>query len=73
MNGFWDHFMELVAFELQMREFNKEGYKVSFECNDARVNKIGRVIDLGDKSPISYKVKTIKDNKVEEIELKVEF
>ena len=73
MNGFWDHFMELVAFELQMREFNKEGYKVSFECNDARVNKIGRVIDLGDKSPISYKVKTIKDNKVEEIELKLEF
>ena len=73
MNGFWDHFMELVAFELKMRDFNTEGYTVSFECNDERVNKIGRVIDLGDKSPILYKVKTQKDNKTEEIELKLEF
>ena len=73
MNGFWDHFMELVAFELQMREFNKEGYTVTFECNDERVNNVGRIISLGDKSPIIYKVKTIKNNIEEEIELKLEF
>jgi len=73
MNGFWDHFIELVAFELQMREFNKEGYTITLECNDKRVNSIGRIIDLGDKTPIVYKVKTIKNNIEEEVELKLEF
>ena len=73
MNGFWDHFMELVAFELKIREFNKEGYVITFECDDKRVNNIGRVIDLGDKSPIIYKVKTLKDNIEEQLELKLEF
>ena len=73
MNGMWNHFMELVAFELDILQFKKEGYQIELIVNDKRVNKVGRVIKADNQKPISYKIRTIKDNVVEELEFKGEF
>ncbi|MBQ8292726.1 MAG: N-acetylmuramoyl-L-alanine amidase [Bacilli bacterium] len=73
MNGMWDHFMELVAFELQMIEFKKEGYKIELVVDDKRVNKVGRIVDNTVLEPISFKIRTHKDGIVQELSQNIEF
>lgn len=73
MNGMWNHFMELVAFEFDILQFKKEGYQIELIVNDERVNKVGRVIKADNQQPISYKIRTIKGEKEEELAIKGEF
>ena len=71
MNGMWEHFLELVKFELQIRRFEQEGYKIELVVNDKRVLPNGRVLDNDDVSPIKYVVRTTKDGVSEEVELEI--
>ena len=71
MNGMWEHFLELVKFELQIRRFEQEGYKIELVVNDKRVLSNGRVLDSDDVSPIKYVVRTTKDGVSEEVELEI--
>lgn len=71
MNGMWNHFMELVAFEVAMLKFKQEGYKIDLIVSDPRVNKNGRIINIESLDAISYIIRTTKDGVVEELEKNV--
>lgn len=60
MNGFWPHFMDLVKFEYQIREFIKEGYEIKLICDDPDVLPNGRVIkrDINKEKTIEYTIET---------------
>ena len=73
MNGMWEHFLELVKFELKIREFKKEGYVIKLMVDDQRVLPNGRIKDNGNYAPIKFIIKTIFDNKEEELELEIKF
>jgi len=75
MNGFWDHFMDLVKFEYQILQFKKEGYEIKLISNDSELLENGRIIkrDLMNKKKVSYKIQTTYKNQIEEIELEIEF
>lgn len=66
----WGHFLELVKFELQIRMFMKEGFKIELVTNDKRVKANGRIIEVG-TDPIRYIIRTTKDNMTEELELEI--
>ena len=70
MSGMWDHFMDLVKFEYQVLLFKKEGYKISFECDNKNVDKNGRLLSYNNEE-ISYILITQKDNEIEKIEIKL--
>lgn len=61
VNGYWDHFIDLVKFEYAILQFKKEGYKFEFNCEDKRVNKNGRITLNNDTSDIKYEIKISKD------------
>lgn len=73
MNGMWNHFMELVAFEKTMLEFKKEGYEIELVVDDNCVNKNGRIVDYVSKNSFSYKIRTFFNGNVEELEKTIEF
>lgn len=69
MNGFWPHFIELVKFESQIREFIKEGYEIKLICNDPDVLPNGRIIkrDLNKEKEIEYTIETNFKGEVESL------
>lgn len=71
MNGMWEHFLDLVEFELQIRKFKQEGYKIELVVNDNRVLANGRIKELG-SGAIKYLVRTEKDGVIEELELEIQ-
>ncbi len=73
MNEMWTHFMELVKFEFVMLNFKKEGYQIELVIDDERLSKGGRIEKLEDLRTISYKIRTIKEQKIEELTLNLEF
>lgn len=73
MNGMWNHFKELVCFELAILQFKKEGYSIELDTVDKRVQANGRIIDSENKAPIEYTIRTIKDGKIEEWSSNVQF
>ena len=70
MNGLWDHFLELVKFERQILDYLDEGYTIKLECSDDRVDKNGRIKELGN-SKIKYKIITSFKGEKEELELEL--
>lgn len=72
MNGMWEHFKELVKFELKVLEFLDEGYQINLICDDNRVDEKGRIILNDDTSPIKYRIQTVKDNDIEYLDFEIE-
>ena len=69
MNNKWQHLLELIEFEKQIILFKREGYIIELISNDECLNNQGRV-NIGKYSgTIKYKIRTTKDDKVEELEL----
>ena len=69
MKGMWNHFMELVSFELMMLNFRKEGYKIELIVDDPRVASNGRIKNINSLDKISYIIRTTKDSVVEELKV----
>lgn len=65
VNGFWNHFIDLVKFEYDVLKFKKEGYQIEFICNDSRVLSNGRIVLDETKENIEYEIRIIKDGKEE--------
>ena len=70
MSNMWDHFMELVKFEYQIRQFRKQGYSLKLICEDDRVCANGRVKKLSDK-PYKFKIESEFKGKIESIEIEI--
>ncbi len=72
MNGFWEHFIDLVKMEYQVLQFKKEGYKIELSVNDERVKANGRILlrDFNKDDEIEYTISTIKDGVKEELKFK---
>mgnify|MGYP003299581992 CR=1 FL=1 len=67
MNGMWEHFLELVKFELDIRAFIKEGYKIELIVNDDRVKLNGRVKENENIKGIEFVVRTTINGEIEEL------
>lgn len=72
MNGFWEHFIDLVKMEYQVLQFKQEGYKIELSVNDERVKANGRILlrDFNKDDEIEYTISTIKDGVKEELKFK---
>ena len=71
MNGFWDHFLELVKVELQMRLFIKNGYSFKLMTNDSRISSNGRIKLTEGNKPLSFMIEVSKGEEKETIEFNV--
>ena len=65
MNGFWDHFMELVKTEYQAIDFINEGYSFKIINHSENILPNGRVLK---NEKLKFSVEIIKDNKKEVID-----
>ena len=65
MNGFWDHFMELVRTEYQAINFINEGYSFKIINHSENILPNGRVLK---NENLKFSVEIIKDNKKEVID-----
>ena len=75
MNGFWEHFMDLVRMEYDCLKFKQEGYKIKLIVNDKDIMDNGRIKkrDFNEKTRIvSYIVQTEFDGKIEEANFEIE-
>lgn len=65
MNGFWDHFMELVRTEYQAINFINKGYSFKIINHSENILPNGRVLK---NENLKFSVEIIKDNKKEVID-----
>lgn len=65
MNGLWEHFLELVQFELEIYRFIKEGYKIELIVNNEQILSNGRIKTLNNEI-VEYTIRTTKDQLIEE-------
>lgn len=71
MNGFWEHFIELVKVEYQVLQFIKEGYKIELVVDNPKVKNNGRIslTDLYSGEEIRYTIVTTFNNQKEELQM----
>ena len=75
MNGFWDHFMELVQMEYDVLKFKQEGYKIRLIVNDKDVKENGRIVKRdfnSEKKRVSYTIQTELNGEKEEETFEIE-
>ena len=73
MNGMWDHFMDLVKFEYQIRKFKQEGYEIKLECDDPDVLPNGRVVkrDYNTSKVVNFTITTSFNGETDKIDLNI--
>jgi len=71
MNDMWPYFMELVKVEYEAIELMKEGYEFELFVESPSVNKLGRVLNMDEKT-INCIIKISKEDKITELEYNIE-